>query len=297
MKELVAACQSWPLAPPGTPAQKAAWFATTLEGAAWVEAGGAAAARIATPWDSEQLGVPAARLVLLVPPAAAHMASTLVAQGIAEAVHAGVKYLVARVDASELAVVQQLEAAGFRMLDTIVSQYREVGPPPVVETPGYVIRAAVPGDADALERLAGACFTDTRYHMDPWVGRTRASAIYGAWSAGCARGRNPFTAVACTDAGHVVAFLTAREVAGARDAYGRAHARVELVAVDERHRGRRLVDAMSSALLAAAPGLGWEVLGIGTQAFNTPAMRAYRRVGYAPADAVYTLRWLGMRPR
>ncbi len=278
MKDLVRACRAWPLAPPGTRAEQAAWFASTLEGATWTELGGAATARMPSPWDGEQLGVVCARLALVIPPSAARMTSTLVAQSLADATAAGVNYLVARVDAGDFAVVQELEAAGFRLVDTIVSQHMRVTVAPSIVTPGYTIRAAVAEDVPAFERLSNDCFDDTRFHTDPWIGAKRARAIYRTWSAACARGRNPFSVVAVDENGEIAAMLSAREVPGSRAAFGCGHARVELVAVDPRHRGRRLVDAMTAALVEASPGLGWDWIGIGTQAANLPALRAYRRI-------------------
>ena len=146
-------------------------------------------------------------------------------------------------------------------------------------------------DASSLASITDASFTESRFHGDPWVGEARARAIYRLWASNLARGLNDVTLVA-HQADSVVGFLSAKGVAGAREAFGFGIGRIELVAVAEQHRGLGVVAALTSRLIEESPARGWSLLGIGTQTSNVRAMRAYARAGFAPGDSIFTLRWL-----
>jgi dTDP-4-amino-4,6-dideoxy-D-galactose acyltransferase len=283
----------WPHVPRGVSATQVARFAeATLRGGVVTFGDAGAIVRLDAPWDTEQLGVRAGRIVPVIPPESAPGAAQLVAASLADADRDGYRYLITRVDAGDVATVQHLEAAGFRIVDAILSQYLRVAeahaPPP---SPGVSIRAVKVEDGDALARTADESFTQSRFHCDPFVGLARARALYRMWASNLARGLNDLTLIAEVD-GDMVGFLSVKSVPCAPEAYGFGIGRIELVAVKESHRGRGVVRALTARLVELAPGRGWALLGIGTQASNVRAIRAYQRVGFTPGDSIFTLRWL-----
>jgi ribosomal protein S18 acetylase RimI-like enzyme len=226
-----------------------------------------------------------------VPPTARTGAEALVAHALAAADAAGYRYLITRLDALDLAIVQILEQAGFIVVDAILSQYvRPHETTPTHAPNGVTVRAVEPADSDALAALSADAFTLSRFHNDPALGASLGREIYREWGANLARGLNDLTLVA-EIAGAVAGFLSCKDMTAARSTYGFGYGRIELVAVAEQARGRGVVAAMTARLFAEATGgFDWRVLGIGTQIANVRAIRAYQRVGFVPGDSIFTLR-------
>lgn len=287
----------WPHVPRGaTPLQVARYAAVVLQGAIFYgwpddEQPRAIAALQPAPWDSEKLGVPAARLFVVVPPDASEVAVPLLQRALEIADSSGIRYLVTRIDAGDLGVIQAMEQAGFIVVDAILSQYLD----PRIEAPaasgGLEVRLAEPADADALATIADLCFTMSRFHGDPWIGVENARAIYRDWARNIACGLNDLNVVATVDE-RVVGFLSCKDVPAARSTYGHGYGRIELVAMAPEARGRGGVAAMTRRLVEDAVERDWQRLGIGTQIANVQAMRAYQRVGFVPGDSIFTLRRL-----
>ena len=278
-----------------SPGQVARFAAAGLRGArllGWPDDGPAAAltALQDAPWDTAKLGVTSGRLYVCVPPAAHAGAAALIADTLAAADAAGYRYLVTRLDAGDLHVVQLLEQAGFVVVDAILSQYvRTAEAAAPAAPPDVAVRAVRPDDAAGLAALAAAAFTMSRFHSDPSIGVDLGRSIYREWGANLAGGLNDLTLVAELD-GALAGFLSCKEMTAARASYGFGYGRIELVAVAEAARGRGVIDALTATLLVEARARTWEVLGIGTQIANVRAIRAYQRVGFAPGDSIFTLR-------
>ena len=288
----------WPHAPRDASARQVAEFAAGLlrDGAHHIAraAEGRAEAlwvRQDLPWDSEKLGLKSARATFVVAPGS-ERAAALCESAVEAALREGYGYLFTRVDARDLATVQACEKAGFVVVDAILSQYidlpraREMGATPE----GLSLREGGPQDAPALQRLVDATLLHSRFHDDPKVGRERGRELYREWAHNSVHGLNQFTAIASIE-GVDAGFLTVKDNAGAREAFGKGYGRIELVAVDARFRGQGVVGALTDFLIAACPRLGWERLGIGTQTWNVAAIRAYQRAGFTPGDAIFSMRW------
>lgn len=295
--EILVTYPRWPHVPRGAlPRQVARFAASVMHGAsyhAWPdeERPRALAALQPAPWDSEKLGVPASRLFMMVPPEAQEGAAPLLASTLAAADASGIRYLVTRIDAGDVGVIQTMEQAGFIVVDAILSQY--LRPRDAVLTPpgDIVVRPAQSDDADALAAISDSCFTMSRFHGDPWIGEDKARAIYRDWARNIARGLNDVNVVSVLG-GEVVGFMSCKDVPHARAAYGSGYGRIELVAMAPSARGRGGVAAMTRYLLDESRTRGWDLLGIGTQIANVTAMRAYQNVGFVPGDSIFTLRRL-----
>jgi len=299
LEQLIARYPFWPQAPQSATLAQIARFAmaglsqphlTELRSASRLEA---AVARVDLPWDTQQLGLQSARMAVIVPPERAGDGRALVARARAEAEAAGYRYLFTRVDARDIATVQDLEANGFRTVDALTMQYLWTASAPALEdVPGIVIREARAADGDALAAISDACLVVSRFHCDPLVGAERARAIYRTWLRNGLAGLNDLTVVAVDDAsGEIIGFLSAKDIAGTRQAFGWGFCRIELVAVMERFRGRHVVRALTRRLLDAAPARGWDLVGVGTQNANVRALAAYARSGFVAGDAIFSLRW------
>jgi len=288
----------WPHRPRASSVEQHAAFArASLQGAELVRhhRGSilvAAVARQTLGWDTEKLGVPSARLSVIVDPDSVEVTASIVGEALASATSAGFGYLFTRVDARELATVQHLERAGFRTVDAIVSQYLRVGVQPGVSAApsGIAVREATAADAALVEEMTDATLTQSRFHSDPLVGVEKARAMYREWARNSVSGLNELTLIAEVD-GVPAGFLSCKDVRGAREAYGYGYCRIELVAVLEAFRGTGAVQALTANLLARCPAHGWALCGIGTQISNATALRAYGKAGFTPGDAIFSMRW------
>jgi dTDP-4-amino-4,6-dideoxy-D-galactose acyltransferase len=297
LRALLERYRHWPHAPRDvTPQQIAAYALSTIPASAeLIIAPDAGTALYETPWDTRKLGVRAGRVALVAPSPAG--AAPVVAETLARAEAQGFGYLITRVDANDLAAVQTLEAAGFQIVDAILSQYLRVpAAPPAAADPAIPVRPVRPDDAAALGAIADLSFHHSRFHDDPFIGAARARRFYHDWVESLAHGLNTLTLVAERD-GAVVGFLSCLDFTGARGAYGWGYGRIELVAVHPDARGAGVVPALTARLVAESPALGWSLLGIGTQIGNLAAIKAYQRAGFTPGDAIFTLRWLPSRAR
>lgn len=290
LRALLERYRHWPHAPRGvTPAQIAAYALSTIPAAAEiVTATGAGVAWYETPWDTEKLGVRAGRLVPVAPGAGL---ATVLDEALRRATAAGFGYLITRVDANDLQAVQTLEAAGFQIVDAILSQYLRLPATPPPARPELAVRPTRPDDADALAAIADLSFAHSRFHDDPFIGAERGRRFYHDWARSLAHGLNTLTLVA-ERGGAVVGFLSCLDFGGARGAYGHGYGRIELVAVHPDARGAGVVAALTARLIDECPRHGWQLLGIGTQISNIAAIKAYQRAGFTPGDAIFTLRWL-----
>lgn len=96
-----------------------------------------------------------------------------------------VQLLIVRVAVQELAAVQQLEAAGARLMDTLLAyafKYQRKSLPDRDER--YLLRPATSDDRAALRALAAQSFAGYygHYHVDPRLDNALADAVYEDWA-------------------------------------------------------------------------------------------------------------------
>ena len=249
------------------------------------------AARQHLAWDTEQLGLRAARVAFVIDERSDRLHDRVVADAIAKAEADGYGYVFTRIDAGDLRTVQACERAGFVTVDAILSQYIEVARAPAVELPGDVeIVEATSDDAERMSALVDGTLARSRFHDDPRFGPERGRALYRTWAANCVRGLNELTLIARID-GHDAGYLTVKDNKAARAGFGWGYGRIELVGVLDGYRGRGVVGALTAALLARCDRFGWTRLGVGTQTWNVAAIRAYQKAGFVPGDSIFSMRW------
>lgn len=92
--------------------------------------------------------------------------------------------LTLRVLTSNVALVQALEALGFRIMDCLVYYECPTESPPPASPSDLEIRAATPNDATAVAEIARLCFSDyfSHYHADAHLDRVKVSEGYIEWA-------------------------------------------------------------------------------------------------------------------
>lgn len=193
--------------------------------------------------------------------------------------------LIARCDAAEPAAAQAMEAAGGRLMDTLVYFARDLRRREVPsESEGVAVRVASPADAAAVCAIARESFRGYggHYHADPRLPREQCDETYADWALRSCTEREVADAVlVAVDGAAPIGFLTLRS-SGAGE--------VEIVlngVLPERQRG-----GVYRALVIAA--LGWakerqavRVL-VSTQVTNAAVQKVWVRLGFEPLRSHHT---------
>lgn len=182
----------------------------------------------------------------------------------------------AKVETSAVAAAKDLIGAGMYPVDVVVTLERD-GASDV--PPGSIgVEDAAPRDEEAVLRIAGSCFTHSRFHLDPAVPRAVADSIKREWIANYFRRVRGDRLLVARDGDRPVGFLAAL-----RDG---ASAVIDLIGVDRNHQGRGGGSSLVAQFIREYAGCR---LRVGTQAANIPSLRLYARHGFVPARTEYVL--------
>lgn len=207
----------------------------------------------------------------------------------------GVELLTARIDVSDLPTTHRFEAAGFRLMDTLVYYGRSASGPAAPSIPsGTSIRLADHADVDAVGAIARRAFRDYfgHFHSDPRLDRDAADAAYVEWAETSTVNVDEERPVllSCDEDGAVLGFLTLRNV-------GDPTAEIVLNAVDPDQQGRGIYASLIEAALCHVGAAGTERLIVSTQINNYGVQRVWARLGFVHERSVYTFhKWYERDP-
>lgn len=196
-----------------------------------------------------------------------------------------VQMLIARCATTELALVQQMEGAGFFLTDTLVYfSKRHIASAEVALPEGYTSRLATKDDADAVGALAGLTFAGYfgHYHVDPHLDPRDADAVYLEWAAkSCASTAVADAVLLIEHAGQIAAFATLK-VLGNREFEG------VLFGVHPAHQGKRLYHALMQLAQNWARERDIVHMLVSTQVTNLSVQKVWCRQGFEPSKSLYT---------
>lgn len=215
-------------------------------------------------WLAAQLGLPAHRL---------HVES------VPETAPAWPEGFVwARVPAAALDTVAWLTGHGFRLVDTTVTLVR-TALPMAPAAGGAALRRARPIDRPRVAAIAHDAFGQGRFFADPAIGVAAARRLKRSWVESFFAGARGTDMIVVESEGEAAGFLLV--IAGADAGI------IDLVAVDERHRGRGFARAMIAEALRLLPDRPlWRV---GTQLANIASLRLYTGIGFVPESAAHVV--------
>ena len=198
----------------------------------------------------------------------------------------GVQMATARVDVGHLPRVHALEAAGYRLMDTLVYYGRSLDalPSRVTLPAGTELRLASPDDVAAVGMVARAAFADYtgHYHADPRLGNDAADAAYVEWAETSTARASAETPVLLVEGGeHVAGFLTLRR----NDA---EEVEIVLNAVHPQSQGRGLYAALVTEALRLAGDMGAARVTVSTQINNYAVQRVWAGLGFTHNRSLYT---------
>jgi RimJ/RimL family protein N-acetyltransferase len=237
-------------------------------------------------WDTEQFGIPAARLDLLetsgsYTDARAHKRELLTAV-LAECREGGIRHLSARVDTGDLATIPALEEAGFELIDGIQTFLLRIKGNPMPAPSGT--RLFEPKDLPEILEIGRTAFFFDRFHADPALPAVVADRVNEAWTRNCCLGIAADAVVVAEEEGRVASYVTCQADSQARNGI------IVLVATAVWARGRGAARRASGAALHWFAERGIETVEVGTQLRNIPAARLYESLGFRLTRTSLTFR-------
>lgn len=181
-----------------------------------------------------------------------------------------------RVPVDRVADLALVTAHGFRLIDTNVQLARAAGSNDA-ETAGC--RFAVAADEAEVRAIAAHAFSQTRFHLDPQIPKALANRIKEEWVGNFFAGRRGEWMIVAEHDRRVSGFCQVLRSAG--DVLV-----IDLIAVAERGRGRRLAAAMIEYAAAACLGRPGAMI-VGTQIANVRSLALYTRLGFSVSSASY----------
>lgn len=269
------------------------------EGGAWVALKETAVHGFASfcllPWDSEQLGMCAARLDHLVAIGTYQeqhrIKSALIEKVVEEAFQQHVWHLSARVDASDLSGLHALEQANFITVDAILTFALDLArfkfPNP---EHNFHIRLATAEDAERVANLARVSYVYDRFHADPIIKMEHADELHAAWLRNSCQGKAADAVIIAEDKEGPLGYVTCKLQPDTEKHLGRMVGTIVLVATAERARGRGVGQATTLAALKWFQEQGAGIVEVGTQLRNTQASRLYQRCGFHLVGSSISLR-------
>jgi ribosomal protein S18 acetylase RimI-like enzyme len=239
-----------------------------------------AAAWTRLPWDSDLFGFAAGKVQFL---SAGEESRQELCSALLEDVRgAGIRHLVARVDAGDLATAQTLEGAGFVLIDAI--QTFAIKTPRSVRgaTADCLVRDYRSTDLEELCAIARTAYRYDRFHADSALSPGVADRVHEEWVRNSCLGKPASHVVVAEADGRIAGYVTCK--------VNSTVGTIELVATAEFARGRGVGRAATRRALRWFGRNGAETVEVGTQLRNIPAGRLYESCGFRLKRASLTLR-------
>lgn len=195
----------------------------------------------------------------------------------AEADGSGAAFFYARVNPARVEWIRALGMAGFTTIDVTITLGRPAdGDPPEGRASDVTIEQAGPDHHEDVLRIAGSCFTHSRFHQDPAIPEAIAHRIKHDWILNTIRGRRGDRLDVALLEGRPIGFLAVL----ATEADGRRVEVIDLIGVDRRAQRRGAGRALVAHFIERARGSA-DRLRVGTQIANVASLNLYRQFGFA----------------
>jgi len=252
------------------------------------------------PWDSEQIGLPAARLDYLIAQGTYNEEFFIKENLVRSVLHfcseKGFKHLSARVDASDLSSIHVLEKLGFITVDGILTFAAELSSNiPFTsreKIDKIVIRIAKLSDSEKVAELARESFIYDRFHSDPAIPKELADELHANWLRNSCSGKVADVVILAEDDQGILGFVTCKLQKDTRKYLGKMVGTIVLIATAKRARRKGIGRALTLAALDWFRQQGSDIVEVGTQLRNVPASRLYESCGFRLVSSSVSLRKL-----
>jgi GNAT superfamily N-acetyltransferase len=194
-------------------------------------------------------------------------------------------FLVARCRVKDVDVVQAMEGAGFRLMDTLLHWTRSLVKVPLpTDTCKVPIRFIRPGEAAIVRGIAADIFTDYfgHYHADPRLDPKKCDEVYVSWAERSCLSQDVAEDVLVAELdGRIVSFITLR-----RNSAEEGEAVVGGVLPEAQ--GLGIYRSFLVRSLEWCSARGCTRMLVSTQVTNNAVQKVWARLGYEPSHAFYT---------
>ncbi|MDB5234319.1 MAG: hypothetical protein JWR44_1312 [Hymenobacter sp.] len=232
------------------------------------------------PWDTAHFGTLMFRLFTGL--FEAHITSSELVEAAAalrrQLAQRGPYYAFNVVPAEDVRLLQALTGAGWRLIETRVTYYRDQLS--TFDHPRYPVRTAAVGEASHIGQVAAmARNVYDRFHADPWFGEARADAYLARYAENTVAGGLAAAVLVPDEAGLPVdSFLAISDLESDAATLNTRLSRVLLTAVGPANRGWHV--KLVAETLHRAHALGHEAVLMTTQATNHAVFRTCEKLGF-----------------
>lgn len=227
-------------------------------------------------FDTEVLGVNSGVISLLY---SQEMAKELLEKAVMWFKDEKVNFVTLRVDSKDNYILNESKTIGFNPVEILYTFKIDFRDKKDILLPKTLIRSFRREDVEQIENISENAFNFDRFNQDYHLNLEKSKLHKKLWARNCCNGRSLDVLVAEVD-GEVAGFVTCC----IKDNVGR----IELIAVAEKYRGRNIgVDLLYAAQKWFAERC--EVMFVGTQAINVPAVKMYLKTGFKIESASITL--------
>jgi ribosomal protein S18 acetylase RimI-like enzyme len=193
--------------------------------------------------------------------------------------------LIARTPSQAIRFVQQLEALGFQLMDTLVYYRRDLTRTPIPEPQdAALIRPVRSGEEAAVRAIAAQAFQGYygHYHADPRLDQAACDAAYISWAERSCLDRSVADEVLVAELeGQLVGFLTLRF-------NSQQELEIVLNGVSSGAQKRGVYRDLVAHALKYALAQQAQQLIVSTQITNLAAQKVWVRLGFEPMQFYYT---------
>jgi len=226
--------------------------------------------------DSERFGVRVAR---------AHVVPDNLSQVLDFCVSQQIHLLIARCPTSELRAAQEMEGAGFLLMDTLVYYSFDLVRRTIPDdAPRVNVRKILPGDEAEVERVAAVAFQGYygHYHADPRLDRGKCDEGYVSWAVRSCTLKQVATEVLVAERDNkIVGFATLR-MNDPEEGEG------VLFGVAPEAQGIGIYRSFMVSGMQWCKEQGVKRMIVSTQVTNVAVQKVWCRVGFEPAYSYYT---------
>lgn len=197
-----------------------------------------------------------------------------------------VKMLIARCLVDDLRAVQDMEIAGFQLMDTLLYYSRNLTQTPIpIEQDRVLIRYFQPSDEEIVKAIAAESFQGYRghYHADSRLNRAKCDEAYISWAVRSCSSREVANEVLVADRdGEVLGFATLK-LNTPRQGEG------VLFGVSPKAQGQGIYRSLMIHGMNWCASTGAQEMVVSTQVTNRAVQKVWVRLGFEPHHAYYTL--------
>jgi dTDP-4-amino-4,6-dideoxy-D-galactose acyltransferase len=191
-----------------------------------------------------------------------------------------IRYLTARVHATDYSTIHALEEAGFELVDGIQKFAKRLcGDVGKLET-GFTARLYQAGDLPDILSIARTSYVFDRFHSDSFLPNQAANRVNERWVENSCLGIAADAVVVALNGDRPVGYVTCKVDRTAEKYLGTLFGNIGMVATDLGWRGRGIARLATQAALDWFANQGVGVVEVGTQLGNIPASRLYETCGF-----------------